>query len=136
MIELIRMQVVRNMANFGDGLRGKVADAFHLFAQIDGRVFFGERELGAVFDDEQILAETVVQFGGDARALGFLRRNELESVFRARQLFALHGTGVIQFGLRLSVMSVMNPSSANKSPLSEKIPRPRSQTHFSVPSAV
>ncbi len=52
--------------------------AFHLLAQIGGRVFPRERELSAVFNDQKILAQTVVQFGGDAGALGFLRGDELK----------------------------------------------------------
>ena len=98
MIQLVRMEVVRNLAGFGDGLGRELADAFELFAQIGRQVFPGQRQLRAVFDEQQVLAEAVVQFGGDAGAFGFLGRDELQGVFRAGPLFPQHGLRPLRLG--------------------------------------
>ena len=79
------------MADFGNGLGNKIVDAFHLFPQAGGRLFFSQRELGAIFDEQKILAKAIVQFGGDPRAFSFLGGDQLAGVFCARILFTLTG---------------------------------------------
>ena len=73
MVKLAGMQIARNLADLTDRLRSEVADGFKLQAQISSRGFVRERQLRVVLDEQQILAQAVVQLRSDASALGFLR---------------------------------------------------------------
>ncbi len=65
MIHLWRMQITGNLAHFGDRRARQIIDGLHLLAQFR-RLVPDQRELGAIFDQQQVLAKAVVQFGGDA----------------------------------------------------------------------
>src|SRR5437867_529316 len=59
LVELIGVQVLRNLAHLRNGLRGKLLNALELVARIGGHNNVVERQQRAVFDQQQILAEAV-----------------------------------------------------------------------------
>ena len=90
LIEMRRAQVVRDRAHLFERLRDGVAELRELRPGL--LVRHSQRiEQRAVFDDQQILAQAVVQFGGDAFALGLLRFDQLarEGLLRGLSPFQL-----------------------------------------------
>src|SRR5262245_51238592 len=76
-VELIGMKVGRDLAHFFERMR----DGGRYFIQLRhgarAVVRLREAEQRAVLDDQQVLTQAVVQFGGDAFALAFLRFDQL-----------------------------------------------------------
>ena len=74
-IQLVRPQIVRHLPHFLDGVRGAFFDFLKLFAN-GCRIVFAPGHHGAVFDDEEILSESVVNLAGESFAFLFLGENE------------------------------------------------------------
>src|SRR5262245_35355004 len=68
-VEVVGPQVPRDLPHLRDRVRRLVGDLAHAIGAV--------RQQGQISDDHEPLPETVVEFGGDAAALGFLRLDEL-----------------------------------------------------------
>ena len=102
LIEMRRAQVVRDRAHFFERLRDGVAELIELRPRLVRPARSSHCSMRAVFDDQQILAQAVVQFGGDAFALSLLRFDQLarEGLLRGLPPFELRDA-VFESGQRL-----------------------------------
>src|SRR5262245_29061252 len=76
-IQVIGPQVLRDLTHFLDGLSGGGEDPLELLLKLRRIVRRKLTELRAVFDDQQVLPQAVVQLRGDAFTFALLRFDQL-----------------------------------------------------------